>query len=77
MANWFNEYANKSMKYLLKARKIIKNINDPNYKRLEIDIRILSALGKFFSYKIKSSCYWEMFLKEKKISIRLDCFKVI
>ena len=69
MANWFAEYANKSKKNLLSAIRKCKNINDPEFKRLEIDIRILSAMGLFFSYKIKSSCYWELFLKKKEIQL--------
>ena len=66
MANWFDEYTNKSKKSLLSAIKIYKNKNDTEFKRLEIDIRILIGIGKFFSYKIKSACYWELFLKQKK-----------
>ena len=69
MANWFNEFANNAKKNLLKAIKIIKKRNDPELLRLEIDINILIGIGKFFSYKIKSACYWELFLKEKKYSL--------
>jgi len=42
---------------------------------LEIDLQILIGLGKFFSYKIKSSCYWELFLKTKKYNIGLASIK--
>ena len=56
----------KSEFYLNKGIKIFNNKNDFDFKRLEIDINILIGLGKFFSYKIKSACYWELFLKEPK-----------
>ena len=69
MANWFNEYANKARTNLLKAIKKIKNKNDPEFLRLEIDISILIGIGKFFSYKIKSACYWELYIKEKKFNL--------
>ena len=69
MANWFNEYANKARTNLLKAIKTIKNKNDPEFLRLEIDISILIGIGKFFSYKIKSACYWELYIKEKKFNL--------
>ena len=69
MANWFNEYANKARTNLLKAIKKIKNKNDPEFLRLEIDINILIGIGKFFSYKIKSACYWELYIKEKKFNL--------
>ena len=32
-------------------------------------------MGKFFSYKIKSSCYWELFLKTKKYNLGLTSIK--
>jgi hypothetical protein len=69
MANWFNEYANKTRLNLLKATKKIKYKNDPEFIRLEIDLSILIGLGKFFSYKIKSACYWELHIREKKYNI--------
>ena len=69
MANWFNEYANKARTNLLKAINKIKNKNDPEFLRLEIDISILIGIGKFFSYKIKSACYWELYIKEKKFNL--------
>ena len=69
MANWFNEYANKARTNLLNAIKKIKNKNDPEFLRLEIDISILIGIGKFFSYKIKSACYWELYIKEKKFNL--------
>ena len=69
MANWLNEYANKARINLLKASKKIKRKNDPELIRLEIDISILIGLGKFFSYKIKSACYWELYIKEKRYNI--------
>ena len=69
MANWFNEYSNKARTNLIKAIKKIKNKNDPEFLRLEIDINILIGIGKFFSYKIKSACYWELYIKEKKFNL--------
>ena len=36
---------------------------------MEIDISILIGIGKFFSYKIKSACYWELYIKEKKFNL--------
>ena len=69
MANWFNEYSNKARTNLVKAIKKITNKNDPEFLRLEIDIKILIGIGKFFSYKIKSACYWELYIKEKKFNL--------
>ena len=69
MANWFNEYSNKARTNLIKAIKKITNKNDPEFLRLEIDINILIGIGKFFSYKIKSACYWELYIKEKKFNL--------
>jgi len=69
MANWFNEYSNKARTHLIKAIKKITNKNDPEFLRLEIDINILIGIGKFFSYKIKSACYWELYIKEKKFNL--------
>ena len=69
MANWFNEYSNKARTNLVKAIKKITNKNDPEFLRLEIDINILIGIGKFFSYKIKSACYWELYIKEKKFNL--------
>ena len=69
MANWFNEYSNKARTNLVKAIKKITNKNDPELLRLEIDIKILIGIGKFISYKIKSACYWELYIKEKKFNL--------
>ena len=65
MSNWFSSYANKAKFFLSKAMQNFKQLDDPEFKRLEIDIKILSAMGNFFSFKIKSACYWELFLKQK------------
>ena len=65
MSNWFGSYANKAKFFLSKAIKNYKQLDNPEFKRLEIDIKILSAMGNFFSFKIKSACYWELFLKQK------------
>ncbi len=75
MSNWLNEYARNSKNNLKKANEIYKNKNNYEFKRLEIDIKILIGLGKFFSYKIKSSCYWELFLKEKNYKLGIDALK--
>ena len=69
MANWLYEYSNKARTNLVKAIKKITNKNDPEFLRLEIDIKILIGIGKFFSYKIKSACYWELYIKEKKFNL--------
>ena len=71
MSNWFLEFAKKSKKHLTNAINKIKKKEEPKFKRLEIDLQILIGLGKFFSYKIKSSCYWELFIKTKKYNIGL------
>ena len=75
MSNWFFEFAQNSEKYLKKAINKYKKKGEPKFKRLEIDLQILIGLGKFFSYKIKSSCYWELFRKTKKYSIGLASIK--
>ena len=36
---------------------------------------ILIGIGKFFSYKIKSACYWELYIKEKKLDLSILSFK--
>ena len=69
MSNWFADYANKAKKFLSRGLKNYKQSNNPEFKRLEIDIKILSTMGKFFSYKIKSACYWELFLKQKNYEL--------
>ena len=75
MSNWLMVYSKKSEFYLNKGKKIFNNKNDFDFKRLEIDINILIGLGKFFSYKIKSACYWELFLKEHKYNLGLHALK--
>tara|TARA_B100001123_G_scaffold239728_1_gene268240 strand:- start:209 stop:1045 length:837 start_codon:yes stop_codon:yes gene_type:complete len=76
MSNWFFEFAKKSEKHLKEAINKYKNKEEPNFKRLLIDLQILIGLGKFFSYKIKSSCYWELFLKTKKHNLGLTSIKL-
>ena len=76
MSNWFFEYAKKSQHYLKSAKKIYRNKKGYEFKRLEIDIQILVGLGKFFSNKIKSACYWELFLKEKDYKLGLTALKL-
>ena len=75
MSNWFLEFAKKSAKHLKMAINKSKKKEEPKFKRLEIDLQILIGLGKFFSYKIKSSCYWELFLKTKEYNIGLVSIK--
>ncbi len=75
MSNWLMEYSNKSDYHLKKGIKNFKNKSDSEFKRLEIDINILIGLGKFFAYKIKSACYWELFLKEHKYNLGLHALK--
>ncbi len=75
MSNWLKEYSLKSNKFLLKAFKKKINLNSQEFKRLEIDIKILSSLGFFFSYKIRSSCYWELYIKTKNQNIGKSALK--
>ena len=75
MSNWLKEYSLKSNKFLLKAVKKNRNLNTQEFRRLEIDIKILSSIGIFFSYKIRSSCYWELYIKSKNQYIGKSALK--
>ena len=75
MSNWFLEIAKESENYLKKAINKYKKINEADFKRYEVDIKIMIGLGKFFSHKIKSSCYWELFLKENDKKIGIESLK--
>ena len=65
MVVWLNKFSKNAKKYLLKAKSKNNLKNNSIFLRIYIDVIIQSAIGKFFTYKFKSSILWEYYLLTK------------
>lgn len=62
VARWLEGFAERAEKRLGQARAQVRNVRDPAFRRLEIDVAIQAGLGRFFAEKLKAAiayCFYE------------------
>lgn len=62
-AQWLEDYANDATKYLKKAEVKTDRKNNPEFRRMHIDVSMQSGLGLFFGAKFRSAVLYEIFVQ--------------
>jgi hypothetical protein len=63
VAQWIEDYTSASTKALASARKSVKSSSKPEFRRIEEDILIQTAVGSFLAAKLRSAVLYEIFQK--------------
>jgi hypothetical protein len=61
VAGWLERYAGKSSESLVRAGKLSKGADRPEYRRLAIDTAIQAGLGRFFAAKFRSGVLYRIY----------------
>ena len=60
-AQWLDDYAASALKHLAEAAAKIKDRNQPEFRRLSIDVDIQAGLGRFYAAKFRSGVLYAIF----------------
>jgi hypothetical protein len=78
VAQWIEDYAEQALKSLKRAEASSSGKNEPEYRRLTIDIAIQAALGQFFGAKFRSGVLFELYEKSNDrsaLAASLDMYR--
>ena len=63
VAQWLDDYAATAMNHLSRAAAQIRDKDNPQYRRLAIDVAIQAGLGHFFAAKFRAAVLYRIFEK--------------
>jgi hypothetical protein len=63
VAQWLEDYASAAMQDLAKSKAPASVMDQPEYRRLVIDVKIQAGLGRFFSAKFRSGVLYRIYEK--------------
>lgn len=63
VAQWIEDYAARAGTSLLRAKARVEQQNQPEYRRLTIDVAIAADLGRFFGAKFRAGVLYHIFEK--------------
>ena len=61
VAQWFDEMAEKAGRNLVMAEALVKDKNDPDFRRFYYDIQIQCGIARFFADKMRAAVLWHIF----------------
>ncbi len=62
-AQWLEDYANDVTKYLKQAEATTTRKNNPEFRRMHIDVSMQAGLGLFFAAKFRAAVLYEIFVQ--------------
>jgi hypothetical protein len=61
VAEWLEDFADAADKSLAAAKARSRNPRAPDFRRMAVDVRIQSCLGRFFAWKLRSGTLYELY----------------